>query len=46
MFGTCSWYWSSSPVEDLGGYAWYVDFDDGYVYGGGVDGGKPVRCVR
>ena len=47
MQGACSWYWSSSPVEDIDDYAWYVFFSHGFVddlvvyldnYG--------VRCVR
>jgi len=49
MQGTCSWYWSSSPVEDRDGYAWLVNFyygvvGHGYVADNGVD--EHVRCVR
>jgi len=53
MNGSCGVYWSSSPVEDIGGYALYV-----YFYSGGVpfylnaidlndvSHGSYVRCVR
>ena len=46
MQGTCSWYWSSSPVEDHGGLAWGVNFDYGNVTYVGVDPGRYVRCAR
>ena len=47
MQGTCGWYWSSSPVEDLGGYAWLVYFYYGGVASGlGVYSDFGVRCVR
>ena len=47
IIGTCGWYRSSSPVEDVAGHAWYVGFDYGDVYDLGVDGsGRHVRCVR
>lgn len=42
-----SWYWSSSPTADNGGYAWFVNFVNGYV--GVYDyryGGFHVRLVR
>ena len=39
-------YWSSSPVEDGGRYAWNVTFYDGYVGIGAVGIGGRVRCVR
>ena len=29
LFGTESWYWSSTPYSN--GYAWAVDFEDGYT---------------
>jgi len=46
MEGPCSWYWSSSPVEDYVVSAFVVVFiygsvDFDYV---GIDG--HVRCVR
>ena len=46
MQGTCSWYWSSSPVEDYDSLAWYVGFDYGNVYYTSDFLGKLVRCVR
>ena len=47
MQGTCSSYWSSSLVEDLGDRAWRVVFNDGYVgHDGDVSYDGPVRCVR
>ncbi len=47
MTGEISWYWSSSPVADIGNSAWYVDFGDGYVSYGTVDyNGYRARCVR
>ena len=55
MQGPCDWYWSSSPVEDGDGFAWYVSFYYGYFYYVAVDyvyrhGGAysaiRVRCVR
>jgi len=46
MEGPCSWYWSSSPVEDYEDVAFSVSFNDGGVYYGLVDVGKHVRCVR
>ena len=46
MQGTCGWYWSSSAVEDSGGYAWNVYFDSGYVNGNAVLYDVHVRCVR
>jgi hypothetical protein len=45
--GTCSWYRSSSPVEDADGNAWHVSFDYGYVVSNVVYGAAGhVRCVR
>ena len=46
MEGTCSSYWSSSPVEGAGIYAWYVSFYSGNVDNDGVNDDKRVRCVR
>ena len=46
MQGTCSWYWSSSPVGDTPDFRWRVDFNDGDVNSGGVTNGRRVRCVR
>ena len=47
MHGPCSWYWSSSPVEDHDDLAWYVYFFSGYVGNLGVYGGVgSVRCVQ
>jgi len=47
MEGVCSWYWSSSPVEDFGGYAFSVGFGSGGVGLGSVGyGDEHVRCVR
>ena len=46
MQGTCSWYWSSSPVEDGANGAWGVAFDTGSVPSGYVYNDKHVRCVR
>ena len=39
-------YWSSSTYEDDHGHAWYVYFDDGYLYTYYKDGSLYVRCVR
>jgi hypothetical protein len=46
--GGCRWYWSSTPVSDLKGYAWYLDFSNALIYPAPmkysiIDG---VRCVR
>ena len=46
MQGTCSWYWSSSHVEDYGYDAWGVGFYVGTVYDSNVDYVRLVRCVR
>ncbi len=45
--GWCSFYWSSSPVEDDDIYAWVVKFNEGGVnYAGVHNYGILVRCVR
>ena len=46
MEGSCSWYWSSSPVEDYGDVAWFVLFDNGGVDSDSVSSDYVVRCVR
>lgn len=46
MQGKCSWYWSSSPVEDLDDGAWDVSFNRGHVDNIDVLYGSHVRCVR
>ena len=46
MLGACSWYWSSSPMEDSNNnHAWRVYFYDGHVYYNYAYYGY-VRCVR
>jgi len=47
MKGSCDgWYWSSSPVEDSGNYAWFVAFKDALVGSYSKDDFIIVRCVR
>ena len=46
MQGTCSWYWSSSPVEGYDYGAWLVRFDYGSVNYDVVYGDERVRCVQ
>ena len=47
MQGECTYYWSSSPVEDDGDVAWYVAFSNGYVtLTNNVGDDTYVRCVR
>ena len=46
MEGSCSYYWSSSPVEDFDNLAWYVGFYDGNVNVNYVGYYGYVRCVR
>ncbi|MCX8517592.1 MAG: DUF1566 domain-containing protein, partial [Rhodoferax sp.] len=41
-----NFYWSSSPYVGYSDYAWYVDFNDGYVNNGNRDGNGYVRLVR
>jgi len=44
--GPCSYYWSSSAVEDVGGEAWDVDFLFGGIGKDSVDAGPLTRCIR
>jgi hypothetical protein len=46
LSGPVSWYWSSSSYAGGSSNAWYVDFDDGYVYYVGKSYTYYVRCVR
>ncbi len=46
MEGSCGSYWSSSPVGDLDGSAWLVNFYDGHVYNYLANDDSKVRCVR
>ena len=46
MKGSCCWYWSSSPVEDIDDYAWFVFFNYGFVNYYDVSNDIHVRCVR
>jgi len=48
MSGEITWYWSSSPLEDIydHNWAWPVNFDSGGIYILRVDGSHPARCVR
>jgi len=43
-----SYFWSSSSTASFSSYAWVVNFDTGYVYGGSIDKNSPsyIRCVR
>jgi len=41
-----SYYWSSTTSAYGPGYAWLVDFHDGYVYDFAKYGHMSVRCVR
>ena len=41
-----SYYWSSSPYAYYSSYAWYVDFNDGYVGSYNKDGHNYARYVR
>jgi len=40
------YYWSSTTYEGYTGYAWYVDFYNGYQSNYDKDGSCYVRCVR
>jgi len=44
--GTCSWYWSSSSLEDYPNYAWYTCFNESYVNYGLKAIKYNVRCLR
>jgi hypothetical protein len=44
--GGCCWYWSSSPVEDLSVFMWFVSFAIGHVFYDHVNFEYLVRCVR
>ena len=44
--GECDHYWSKSAVADVGGDAWGVNFDYGYIYNNSMSGSGNVRCVR
>ena len=48
IFGptAASFYWSSTTVASFPGSAWFVDFSDGGVGGGGTSGIVHVRAVR
>ncbi len=46
VVGSCSSYWSSSPVVDYLGGAFIVGFDDGGVAGRHTVDESNVRCVR
>lgn len=46
LSGRCYHYWSSSPREDVGGSAWRVNFDYGYVDVNFVGLDASARCVR
>ena len=49
ILGTCTWYWSSSFVEDPGSdCAWYIEYHLAYVniFCDGFDDVLPVRCVH
>lgn len=42
-----SWFWSYSPNEGGAGYAWFIDFNDGFVQvNGNRSGSYFVRFVR
>jgi hypothetical protein len=40
------WYWSSSPYAGYSGYAWFVNFFNGYVLNGFRVNASYVRLVR
>ncbi len=46
LSGTCSYHWSSSPVEDVYNLTWGVYFNVGRVRSNNVAGNYGVRCVR
>jgi hypothetical protein len=39
-------YWTSTPLADPPGYAWFVSFSAGVAYNSMVERGHLVRCVR
>jgi hypothetical protein len=41
-----SYVWSGSPYANYSGLAWYVDFGNGYSYGGNRSVNDQVRLVR
>ena len=41
-----TWFWSSSPYVGRTNYAWYVDFNVGFVYYSNRYDGLAVRLVR
>lgn len=41
-----SWCWSASPVAGFSGYAWYVDFGNGYSGAGHKSVAMGIRVVR
>ncbi len=43
---TVSYFWSSTPVAGVAGYAWFVGFYGGFLLNVGVTNGYYVRCVR
>jgi hypothetical protein len=46
MRGSCSFYWSSSPVEVIANGAWVVTFSGGRIFADQVLDEQRVRCVR
>ncbi len=46
LAGECDWYWSSSPVADFAGRAWFVNFSDGAVPSYDIVPNGVARCVR
>ena len=48
LFPDChsAYYWSSTTDASYTDYAWYVDFDDGYIDNGDKTHHYYVRCVR
>jgi hypothetical protein len=41
-----NWFWSASPYVGYSNYAWFVDFDSGYVYYDDRNFSYYVRLVR
>ena len=46
MEGSCSYYWSTSLVEDQPNATWRVNFDDANVVIDHIDSDAHVRCIR